>query len=74
MKSVSPLLALLESRGLDTEARQAIRGAIAAIQSRLVGAGAGQLTVAAAASESGRLSLAGTEAGALSLTDDRGTE
>ena len=68
--SVAPLLALLESRGLDTTARQAIRGAIAAIQSRLVGAGAGQLTVAAAESESGRLSLAGSEAGALSLASD----
>jgi hypothetical protein len=70
VKSVAPLLALLEARGLDADARQAIRGAIGAIQSRLVGAEAGQLTVASAESESGRLSLAGSEAGALTLTDD----
>jgi hypothetical protein len=70
VRSVAPLLALLESRGLDTAARWAIRGAITAIQSRLVGAGAGQLSVATAESESGRLSLAGSDAGALTLTDD----
>jgi HEAT repeat-containing taxis protein len=70
VRSVAPLLALLESRGLDAAARHAIRGAIASIQSRLVGAGAGQLTVASTESESGRLSLSGSEAGALSLADD----
>ena len=69
VKSVAPLLALLQ-RGHDADGRQAIRGAIAAIQSRLVGAGAGQLTVAAAESESGRLSLADSEAGALTLADE----
>jgi HEAT repeat protein len=69
--SVAPLVALLESRGLDAATRQTIRGAIASIQSRLVGAGAGQLTVASAGSESGRLSLANSAAGALTLTDDR---
>jgi HEAT repeat protein len=68
--SVAPLLALQESRGLDTAARRAIGGAIARIQSRLVGAGAGQLTVASAESESGRLSLAGSETGALTLAQD----
>jgi HEAT repeat protein len=67
VKSVAPLLALLEARGLDADGRQAIRGAIASIQSRLVGAGAGQLTVASAESESGRLTLSGSEAGALTL-------
>ena len=69
VKSVAPLLALLE-RGHDADGRQAIRGAIGSIQSRLVGAGAGQLTVASAESESGRLSLAGPEAGALTLADE----
>lgn len=68
--SVAPLLELQESRGLDAGARQAIRDAVAAIQSRLVGAAAGQLTVAPATGETGRLSLASSEAGALSLAED----
>lgn len=70
VQAVAPLLALLESRGLDTAARQTVRGAIGAIQSRLIGAGAGQLSVADAAGKTGRLSLAGAEAGALSLASD----
>ncbi len=74
VRSVEPLAALLESRGLDASARQAIRGAVASIQSRLAGAGAGQLTVASAESESGRLSLAGPGAGDLTLADDGGIE
>ena len=74
VRSVAPLVALLETRTLDTATHQAVAGAIAAIQSRLVGAGAGQLTVASASSESGRLSLTGDQTGALSLTDEPATE
>jgi HEAT repeat protein len=67
VKAVEPLMGLLSAR-LDTASRQAIRDAVAAIQSRLVGAEAGQLTVAAGDLESGRLSLAQPAAGAGDLS------
>lgn len=63
VRSVAPLLALLDSR-LDSVTRQCVRDAVASIQSRLVGAEAGQLSIAAGTSESGRLSLATPRAGA----------
>jgi HEAT repeat protein len=70
--SVEPLLAFLGSRGLDAETRQAIRDAVAAIQSRLSGAGAGQLSLAATPAGSGWLSVPapGAGEGQLSLAPD----
>jgi HEAT repeat protein len=56
--AVEPLMRLLETRRLDAESRQAIRECVAAIQSRLAGAEAGQLSIAEDARETGRLSLA----------------
>lgn len=72
VRSVPPLLALLDSRRLDSVTRQCFRDAVAKIQSRLVGAEAGQLSVAASTAESGRLSLAQPRSGAgdLSLTPE----
>lgn len=71
--SVEPLLAFLASRRLDAETRQRIREAVGAIQSRLAGAGAGQLSLAATAPGSGWLSVAppGAGQGQLSLLPDR---
>ncbi len=71
--AVEPLLTFLESRRLDGETRQAIRDAVAGIQSRLAGAGAGQLSLAATAPGSGWLSVAapGAKEGDLSLVSDR---
>jgi HEAT repeat protein len=71
--SVEPLLAFLASRRLDTATRQRIREAVGAIQSRLAGAGAGQLSLAAPAPGSGWLSVAkpGAGQGQLSLLSDR---
>jgi hypothetical protein len=68
--SVEPLLELLERRRLDAESRHAVRECIGAIQSRLVGAGAGHLSIAEDAAEAGRLSLATPTPGTgdLSLT------
>jgi hypothetical protein len=70
--AVEPLLALLSGRRLDAETRQAIRDAVAAIQSRLAGAGAGQLSLAAIPAGSGWLSVATPSAdeGQLSLARD----
>ena len=70
--SVEPLLAFLSGRRLDGETRQTIRDAVAAIQSRLAGAGAGQLSLAAVPAGSGWLSVAapGTGEGQLSLASD----
>jgi HEAT repeat protein len=68
IRSVAPLLALLDKRALDAATATAIRGAVSSIQSRLVGAEAGQLTVAASEAESGRLSLAQPQAGPGDLT------
>jgi len=76
VRSVQPLLTLLDSRRLDAAGRQCVRDAVASIQSRLLGAEAGQLSIAAGVSESGRLSLAKPRAGAgdLSLApEDDGT-
>jgi HEAT repeat protein len=55
---VEPLSALLESRGLDAESRRTILDAIAAIQSRLAGAEAAQLSLVTSVRERGRLTLA----------------
>jgi hypothetical protein len=68
VRSVPPLLTLLDSGRLDAAGRQCVREAVASIQSRLVGAGAGQLSVAANAPESGRLSLAKPRSGAGDLS------
>jgi HEAT repeat protein len=56
--AVEPLLSRLEARGQDAECRQAIREAIGAIQSRLGGAEAAQLSLVTAPPEGGRLTLA----------------
>ncbi len=71
--SVEPLLSFLASRRLDAETSQVIRSAIGAIQSRLAGAGAGQLSLAATPPGSGWLSVArpGDEHGQLSLVCDQ---
>jgi HEAT repeat protein len=63
VRSVEPLLTLLDSRRLDAMGRQSVRHAVASIQSRLVGAGAGQISLAQSAAESGRLSLAKPRSG-----------
>jgi HEAT repeat protein len=71
--SVEPLLAFLGSRRLDAETRQVIHNAVGAIQSRLAGAEAGQLSLAATSPGSGWLSVAPRDAGHgdLSLLPDR---
>ena len=56
--TVEPLLALLDAGRLDGESRQALRDAIAAIQSRLAGAEAAQLSLVTGPPEGGRLTLA----------------
>jgi hypothetical protein len=70
--AVEPLLVFLAGRRLDGESRQQIRDAVAAIQSRLAGAGAGQLSLAAAPAGGGWLSVAapGAGEGQLSLARD----
>jgi HEAT repeat protein len=71
--SVEPLLAFLASRRLDAKTRYWIREAVGAIQSRLAGAEAGQLSLAATSRGSGWLSVAapGAGHGQLSLLSDR---
>jgi len=71
--SVEPLLAFLGSRRLDAETRQGIHDAIGAIQSRLAGAEAGQLSLADTSPGSGWLSVAalGAGHGQLSLLSER---
>ncbi len=71
--AVEPLLAFLGSRRLDAETRQTIHDAVRAIQSRLAGAEAGQLSLAALSPGSGWLSVAapGAGHGQLSLLFDR---
>jgi hypothetical protein len=73
--SVEPLLAFLGGRRLDAETRQGIHEAVGAIQSRLAGAGAGQLSLAATPPGSGWLSVGppGAGHGELSLSFDRKT-
>lgn len=58
VRAVEPLLGLLDRTRRDAGAARAIREAIAAIQARLAGAGAGQLALASEPEEGGRLSLA----------------
>jgi len=74
--AVEPLLAFLAGRRLDGETRQGIREAVAAIQSRLAGAAAGQLSLAAVAPGSGWLSVPSLAAreGDLSLLSGRRKE
>ncbi len=62
-RAVEPLLAQLARARLGAETRQALRDAVSAIQSRLAGAGAGQLSIATTSAEVGRLSLATPKAG-----------
>lgn len=71
--AVEPLLAFLASRRLDAETRHWIHEAVRAIQSRLAGAEAGQLSLSTPSSEAGRLSVAapGAGQGRLSLVSDR---
>ena len=71
--SVEPLLAFLGSRHHDPEIRYWIQDAVGAIQSRLAGAEAGQLSLAPATPGSGWLSVAPPDAGhgLLSLLPDR---
>jgi hypothetical protein len=61
--AVEPLLQDLDTKRLDRDSRHAIREAVSAIQSRLAGAEAGQLSLAATRAEAGRLSLATPHAG-----------
>jgi HEAT repeat protein len=63
VKAVEPLLHELDTKRLDGESRRALREAVSAIQSRLAGAEAGQLSLAATTAEAGRLSLATPRAG-----------
>jgi HEAT repeat protein len=63
VRAVEPLLELLAAKRIDGESRQALREAVGAIQSRLAGAEAGQLSLAPTAAEAGRLSLATPQAG-----------
>ena len=71
--AVEPLLAFGAGRRLDGESRQAVRDAVGAIQSRLAGAEAGQVSLAAPSPGSGWLSVATLEVepGRLSLLPDR---
>jgi hypothetical protein len=61
--AVEPLLHELDTKRLDGESRRALREAVSAIQSRLAGAEAGQLSLAVTTAEAGRLSLATPRAG-----------
>jgi HEAT repeat protein len=63
VNAVEPLLHELDTKRLDGESRRALREAVSAIQSRLAGAEAGQLSLAATTAEAGRLSLATPRAG-----------
>src|SRR5262249_36124062 len=63
VKVVETLLEELDAKRMDEESRQAIRQAVSAIQSRLAGAEAGQLSLAASSAAAGRLSLAPPRAG-----------
>ncbi len=63
VKAVEPLLHELDTKHLDGESRRAFRLAVSAIQSRLAGAEAGQLSMAPTTAEAGRLSLATPRAG-----------
>jgi len=56
--SVEPLLAFLTSRRLDADTRHGVGAAVRAIQSRLAGAEAGQLSLAAPSPGTGWLSVA----------------
>jgi HEAT repeat protein len=56
--AVEPLLRRLDTGGLDAESRQVVREAVAAIQSRLAGAEAAQLSLVEDTPERGRLTLA----------------
>jgi hypothetical protein len=71
--SVEPLLALLDGRRLDADTRHELGAAVRAIQSRLAGAEAGQLSLAAPSPGTGWLSVATPAAGQgqLSLVPDR---
>jgi hypothetical protein len=71
--AVEPLLAFLEGRRLDAATRQGIHEAIGAIQSRLAGAEAGQLSLSKAPPGSGWLSMAapGDGKGDLSLANPK---
>ncbi len=62
VQTVEPLLELIDAK-IDGESRQALREAVNAIQARLAGAEAGQLSMAVTAAEAGRLSLATPRAG-----------
>jgi hypothetical protein len=68
--AVQPLKDAAERSWLALGLRRAARQAIAEIQSRLVGASPGQLSLAGADTEAGRLSLATAEAGQLALATD----
>jgi hypothetical protein len=61
--AVEPLLHEVDTKRLDRDSRHAIREAVSAIQSRLAGAEAGQLSLAVTTGEAGRLSLATLHAG-----------
>lgn len=61
--AVQPLLELQTQARTSAETRQALREAVAAVQSRLAGAEAGQLTLASMSAEAGRLSLTAPMAG-----------
>ena len=63
VRSVEPLLGLLDTWKTDTASLDLVREAVASIQSRLAGAGAGQVSLAPDLAESGRLSLAAPVAG-----------
>ncbi len=62
VQTVEPLLELIDAK-IDGESRQALREAVSAIQARLAGAEAGQVSLAVTAAEAGRLSLATPRAG-----------
>src|SRR5262249_23372175 len=66
VRAVEPLMRLAEN--VDAEARQDVQGAIRAIQSRLLGAEAGQLSLAASEGQSGWLSVPQPGAGAGDLS------
>jgi HEAT repeat protein len=61
--AVEPLLQELDTKRLDRDSRHAMREAVSAIQARLAGAEAGQLSMSATTAEAGCLSLATPRAG-----------
>jgi len=68
VRAVEPLLGVVEAAHPDAETREAVREAVSAIQSRLLGAEAGQLSLAASGDKTGWLSVPRAQRGSGELS------